>query len=63
MCADESEDLVEKACHFLIDGDILRVVQATKKKVIRRNAATLALSDGEVFYKKIKKEFDRARGK
>ena len=32
MCADENEGLVEKACLYLIDGIILRVVSAMKKE-------------------------------
>ena len=31
MCADENEDLVEKACYYLFDGR-LRVVPATTKE-------------------------------
>ena len=56
MCADENEDLVEKACHYLFDGRYPEGSTTNEKRVIRRKAATLTLSDGvEVFYKKIKK--------
>ena len=50
MCADENEDLVEKACLYLFDGRYLRVVPATKKKKSHQKKG-LTLRDGEVFYK------------
>ena len=49
MCADENEDLVEKACLYLFDGRYLRVIPATKKKSHQKKGLTLR--DGEVFYK------------
>ena len=55
MCADENEDLVEKACLYLFDGRYPEGSTSNDKRVIRRKAATLTLRDGEVFYKKPKK--------
>eukprot|EP00731_Ephydatia_muelleri_P011336 Em0006g230a len=55
MCADENEDLVEKACLYLCDGRYPEGSTSNDKRVIRRKAATLTLRDGEVFYKKPKK--------
>jgi hypothetical protein len=55
MCADENEDLVEKACLYLFDGRYPECSTSNEKRVIRRKAATLTLRDGEVFYKKTKK--------
>ena len=55
MCADENEDLVEKACLYLSDGRYPEGSTSNEKRVIRRKAATLTLRDGEVFYKKPKK--------
>ncbi|KAL5491524.1 hypothetical protein EMCRGX_G016826 [Ephydatia muelleri] len=52
MCADENEDLVEKACLYLFDGRYPEGSTSNDKRVIRRKAATLTLRDGEVFYKK-----------
>ena len=55
MCADENEDLVEKACLYLFDGRYPEGSTSNDKRVIRRKAATLTLRDGEVFYKNPKK--------
>ena len=63
MCADENEDLVEKACLYLFDGRYPEGSTSNDKRVIRRKAATLTLRDGEVFYKKTQKEFNWAKGK
>ena len=64
MCADENEDLVEKACLYLFDGRYPEGSTSNDKRVIKRKAATLTLRDGEVFYKKkTQKEFNWAKGK
>lgn len=55
MCADDNEDIVEKACLYLIDGRYPEGSTGNEKRVIRRKATTLTLRDGEVFYKKTKK--------
>eukprot|EP00731_Ephydatia_muelleri_P010703 Em0005g1289a len=56
MCADENEDLVEKPAYlYLFDGRYPEGSTSNDKRVIRRKAATLTLRDGEVFYKKPKK--------
>ena len=51
MCADENKDLVEKVDVRLIDGRYSESSTGNGRRVIRRKAATLALRDGEVFYK------------
>ena len=63
MCADENEDLVEKACLYLFDGRYPEGSTSNEKRAIRRKAATFTLRDGEVFYKKTPKKFDWAKGK
>ena len=61
MCADENEDLVEKACLDLFDGRYPEGSNSNEKRVIRRKAATLTLRDVEVFYKKKKKKKKKKR--
>ena len=55
MCADENEDLVEKACLYLFDGRYPEGSTSNDKRVIRRKSATLTLRDGEAFQKKPKR--------
>ena len=52
MCADENEDLVEKACLYLFDERYPEGSTSNEQRAIRRKAATFTLRDGEVFYKK-----------
>ena len=53
----EEEDLIERACTYLLEHRYPDGCSSNEKRIIWRKAATLVLRGGEVFYMKTKKDY------
>ena len=51
------EDLIERACTYLLEHRYPDGCSSNEKQIIRRKAVTLVVRDGEVFYMKTKKDY------
>ena len=49
------EDLIKRACTYLLEHHYPDDCSSNEKRIIRRKAATLVVRGGEVFYMKTKK--------
>ena len=54
----EEEDIIDKACVYLLEHRYPDGCSGNAKRIIRRKAETLAMRDGEVFYLKARKDSD-----
>ena len=52
----EEEDLIDKACIYLLEHRYPDGCSGNAKRIIRRKAKTLAVREEEVFYVKAKKD-------
>ena len=52
MSGEQEDDLVDKACVYLLDSRYPDGCSGNTERIIRRKAATLVTRGGEVFYKK-----------
>ena len=56
MSGEQEDDLVDKACVYLLESCYPDGFSGNTKRIIRRKAATLVTRGGEVFYKKARKD-------
>ena len=56
MSGEQEDDLVDKACVYLLESRYPDGFNGNTKRIIRRKAATLVTRGGEVFYKKARKD-------
>lgn len=54
----KEEDLLEKACVYLLEGSYPEGSKQNEKRVIRRKAAKFEVRNGELWYKKTKNGLD-----
>ena len=54
----KEEDLLEKACAYLLEGCYPEGSKPNEKRVIRRKAAKFEVRNGELWYKKTKRGLD-----
>ena len=52
MSGEQEDDLVDKACVYLLESRYPDCCSGNTKRIIQRKATTLATRGGEVFYKK-----------
>ena len=52
----EEEDLIDKACVYLLEHCYPEGCSGNAKRIIRRKAETLAVRDEKVFYKKARND-------
>ena len=57
-CDVKEEDLLEKACVYLLEGSYPEGSKPNEKRVIRRKAAKFEVRNGELWYKKTKRGLD-----
>ena len=53
----EKEDLIKRACTYLLEHHYPDGCSSNEKQIIQRKAATLVVRGGEVFYMTTKKDF------
>ena len=53
---EQEDDLIDKACAYLLESRYPEGCSSNAKRIIRRKAATLVVRGGEVFYKKARKD-------